>query len=341
MKINRREFGLLTLGATLSATAEPVRAAQKKKVTLALGSTSFAWFALYVADGAGFFSDEGLDLELIVTNANQTPIAAMLSGGVDLSGIGIQAGFAARAKKLPIKLVAPVTSAYTSTLFIRKDVAKRLNVSRQSPLPDRVKALRGLNLATTAIGSGPHLMYRFLFAQNGMNADKDATVVPTGDASPTLAAMSRGIIDVACFSPPVPEKAVADGYAEILIDFNAGDVPEATGMTYTALIASEEKFAKDPDTLSGIIRAMDKAYKLTSNDPKRAASAAKAFIKGIDPSLYEQSVRSILGSVPTVAEISSGSLDKAIKLLAAGGVRYDLNPDDLLMNDFVRAALSK
>ena len=213
-KIGRRAFGALALAATVSLGLGPAQAADMKKVTLALGSTSFAWFSIYVTHGAGFFKDEGLDVEVIPVGANQTPVAAILSGSADIAGIGVQASFAARDKKQPVKLLAPVAQAYTSTMFIRKDVAKRLGVSRNSPLEDRVKALKGLNLATTAIGAGPHLMYKFLFARYGMNADKDATVVPVGNSHATLAAMSKGVIDVSCFSPPVPLASVLTDHSK-------------------------------------------------------------------------------------------------------------------------------
>lgn len=55
---------------------------------IAIGSTSFAWFPLYAAYGAGYFRDEGIDLEIINVAANSTPVAAMMGGSVDMRASG-------------------------------------------------------------------------------------------------------------------------------------------------------------------------------------------------------------------------------------------------------------
>ncbi len=332
----------LAFAAILATSIGSSRAAELKKVSLALGSTSFAWFSIFVAHGAGFFEDEGLDVDIISVGANQTPVAAILSGGADIAGIGVQAAFAARDKKQPVKLLAPVAQAYTSTMFIRKDTAKKLGISRSSPLEERVKALKGLNLATTAIGAGPHLMYKFLFAKygGGLNADKDATVVPVGNSHATLAAMSKGVVDVSAFSPPVPQKAIADGYAETLIDFINGDVPETLGMVYTALAISEKKLNDDPEMLAAFLRALDKGGKLAHSDKKRAGEAARKFMKGLDSGLYDEAVDAIIGSVPKSVEMPTDGLEKYMNILKGGGYKYTVDFDDLVINDFVKKSLA-
>ncbi|WP_373086597.1 ABC transporter substrate-binding protein [Sneathiella sp.] len=336
----RRLIGAIALIAALSSIMTSTQAAELKKVNLALGSTSFAWFSIYVTHGAGFFEEEGLDVNIISVSANQTPVAAILSGGADIAGIGVQASFAARDKKLPVKLLAPVAEAYTSTMFIRKETAARLGISRESPIEDRVRALKGLKLATTAIGAGPHLMYKFLFAKYGMDADKDATVVPVGNSQATLAAMSKGVVDVSCFSPPVPQKAIADGYAETLIDFINGDVPETLGMVYTALAISEKKLQDDPKMLAAFLRALDKGGKLAHSDKKRAGEAAKKFMKGLDSKLYSEAVDAIIGSVPTSVETPIDGLEKYMVILKGGGYKYDIDFNDLVINDFVKKSLA-
>ena len=208
------------LGLIGSWSPDPAQAQTLRKVTVAAGSTSFAWLPLYVAHGAGFLKDEGLDVEIVTVAANTTPVATILSGGADIAGIGVQAAFAAADKKQPVKLLTPMTTEYTSVIFARKDVLEQKRVTAKSPLKERVKAMAGLRLATTAVGAGPDLMYRFLFAKygDGLNAERDAKIVPVGDARNTLAAMSKGAIDVSAFSPPVPQKAYSDGYAALLID---------------------------------------------------------------------------------------------------------------------------
>lgn len=317
--------------------------AQRRKFSIAIGSTSFAFFPIYVAHGSGFFRDEGLDVDIINVPANATPVAAILSGSADLAGLGTQAGFAAIDKAQPIRFLMPIMNEYTSTIFAHKDVLKQKGVSRASPMKDRVEAMKGLKLASTAIGAGPHLMYKYLFAKyaGGVDVDKVAEVVPIGNANETLAGMQRGVVQVSAFSPPVAEKAVADGYAEVLIDFINGDVPEIKGSVYIVLAASEDKLKKDPEGVKAFIRAMDRANRLAQTDLVKAGEAAREFMKGMESDLYSLGVKAIGPALPTEPTTSAEGLQRFMSLLEVGGYRYKVDYEKVIANDLVRQAIAE
>lgn len=318
--------------------------AAERTVKVAIGSTSFAWFPLYVAYGAGYFKDEGLNVEIVNVPANSTPAAAMMNGSVDIAGLGTQTAFAAIDKGLPIKILTPMVTEYTSTIFGRKDVLKAKGVSRQSPLADRVKAMFGLKLATTAIGAGPHLMYRYLFKTyaNGADADKVAQIVPIGNSSETLAGMKRGIVDISAFSPPVPEKAVADGYGEVLIDFMAGDVPAVQGSVYVVLTVSDDKLKNDAPMVAAFVRAINRADQLSKTDLTKAGEAAKVMLKNMDSDLYNRAVKSMTPALPATALVPVDGLGKMMHLLTETGYKYQhIDVKNITANDFVAKAIAE
>ncbi|MGE0154194.1 MAG: ABC transporter substrate-binding protein [Reyranellaceae bacterium] len=338
-----RAFLAACLAATVLAFGLTAQAADRK-VTVVVGSTSFVWFPLYVAHGAGYFKDEGLDVEVVRVAANSTPVAAILGGNADIGGIGPQAVFAAMEKGQPIKVLVSMADAYTSTLFVRKELLKEKGVTRDSPIKDRVKALTGLKLATTAIGAGPHLMYRYLFQHyaDGADVDKVATIVPIGDASATLAGMQRGLVDASAFTPPVPEKAVADGYAEVLIDFIGGDVPAAQDMIYATMSVTEEKLKTDGPMLAAFVRAIDRANKLAQQDLTAAGNAARGFMKELQSDLYASAVKAMQPALPKSTLVSVRGLDNALKLLEVGGYKFpNVDVSKLPVNDFIEQALAR
>lgn len=331
---------LLAALAVWSAPRDAV--AQGKKFSIVIGSTSFAFFPIYVAHGAGYFREEGLDVDIINVPANATPVAAILSGNADLAGLGTQAGFSALDKNQPIRIVMPLMNEYTSTIFAHKDVLKQKGVSRASPLKDRVEAMKGLKLASTAIGAGPHLMYKYLFAKYaGVDVDKVAEVVPIGNAGETLAGMQRGIVHVSAFSPPVAEKAVADGFAEVLIDFINGDVPEIKGSVYIILAATEDKLKKDPEGVKAFIRAIDRANKLAQTDLVKAGDAAREFMKSMQSDLYGLGVKAIGPALPIEPTTSIEGLKRFMGLLEVGGYRYNVDYEKAIANDLVRQAIAE
>ena len=314
------------------------------KVKIAIGSTSFAWFPLYVAYGAGYFKDEGLDVEIINVPANSTPVAAMMGGSVDIAGLGVQTAFSAIDKGQPIKILTPMVTEYTSTIFARPEVMRSKGITLKSPLADRVKAMIGLKLATTAIGAGPHLMYRYLFKKyaDGADVDKLAEVVPIGDSAATLAAMKRGIIDVSAFSPPVPEKAVADGIGEIMIDFIGGDVPEVAGAVYVVLAVADTKLTTDGPTIAAFVRALERANKLAQRDILAAGEAARPMLGKMESNLYVEGVKVMKPALPKTATVSVAGLQNFMNMLVAAGYKFDkVDINAITANDFVGKVLAE
>lgn len=321
-----------------------IGAAADRTVKVAIGSTSFAWFPLYVAIGGGFFKEEGLNVEVVNVPANSTPAAAMLNGSVDLGGLGVQTAFNAIDKGQPIKILTPMVTEYTSTIFVRKGLMKEAGITRQSPLRDKVKFLSGKKLASTAIGAGPHLMYRYLFKQylDGADVDKLAEVVPIGDSAPTLAGMKRGVIDVSAFSPPVPEKAEADDIGEVLIDFIGGDVPDIKGSIYVVLVVTDEKLKKDGPMVAAFLRAIEKANKLAEKDLVAAGTAAKVMMGSMESELYSRGVKAMAPALPKTATTSVKGLQTFKDLLIDAGYKFDtLDVSKITVNDFVEQALAK
>lgn len=330
-----------TIGVLMTWSAG--QAAEKVKVVIS--STSFAWLPLYVADGAGFFEKEGLDVEIINVKDGAVVVAAILKGDADVAGVGGNSVFAARAAGQPVKLLSPMNTEYTSTIFGRKDVFAKLGITAKSTLEEKIRALKGLKIGVISFNGGQHTMFRFLFAKyaGGAEVDKVAEIVPIGDSANTLAAMRRGAIDVSAFSPPVAEKAVADGYGVMLVDTIGGDVPETRGMVFTAMAVTETALKEKSAKLAAFVRGLNAADLLIQRDIAAAGTAARKHLKAMDSELYELGIRAMQKASPKNAETPIDGLKKYRELLAFGGTAYakgDFDFEAAVANDFVRDAIA-
>lgn len=315
------------------------------KLTVVLSSTSFAWFPLYVADGAGLFAKEKLDVEIVNVKDGAVVVTAILNGDADVAGVGGNAVFASRAKGQPIKILTPMNTEYTSTIFGRKDVLEKAGITDKSTLEQKVAALKGLKIGVIYFNGAQHNMMRFLLSKYGAGADVDkvAEVVPIGDAANTLAAMRRGAIDVSAFSPPVAQRAVADGYAMVLIDTINGEIPDTRGMVFTAMAVTENALTAKSKQLAAFVRAIDAADKLIQSDIQAAGKAARKHMGTMDSALYELGTKAMQPASPRSAETPIDGLKKYRELLAIGGSDYakgDFDFDAAVANDFVRDALA-
>lgn len=318
-------------------------AADKLKVVLS--STSFAWLPLYVADGAGFFKNEGLEVEIVNVKDGAVVVTAILNGDADVAGVGGNSVFAARAAGQPVRLLSPMNIEYTSTIFGRKEVFAKLGIGAKSTLEEKIRALKGLKIGVISFNGGQHTMLRFLFAKyaDGAEVDKVAEVVPIGDAANTLAAMRRGAIDVSAFSPPVPEKAVSDGYGVVLVDTIGGDVPETRGMVFTAMAVTEFALKDRAGKLAAFVRGLNAADLLIQKDIVAAGDAARIHLKAMESDLYKLGLLAMQKASPTSAETPIDGLKKYRELLAFGGAAYakgDFNFEAATANEFVKDALA-
>ena len=329
--------------AAAIALAAPAAHAADPKLTVVLSSTSFAWLPLYVADGAGYFRDEKIDVEISNVKDGSAVVAAILSKNADIAGVGANSVFAARRRDQPVKLIAPLNSQYTSVIFGRKEVFEKKGITAQSSIEAKIEAIKGLKVGVISFNGGQHMVMRFLM-QRYANADIDkvSEVLPVGDAGATLAAMSRGLVDVTAFSPPVPQRAIAEGYAMVLLDPIRGDIPATRGMVFTALAATEETIARRRAELGGFIRALDHANRLIVADTAKAGQAARKHMASMQADLYDAAMRALVPATPKSPEVSIEGLRIYYELLRAGGEKYaqgDFDFEAAVANDLVREAV--
>lgn len=342
----RSLFRMLCLIATLGLWLPSATMAQTNpKLSVVVSSTSFAWFPLYVADGAGFFKDEKIDVSITNVKDGAAVVTAIMSADADIAGVGANAIFAARDKKQPVVLLTPMSTEYTSVIFGRKDVFEKKGITANSTIAQKVEAMKGLKIGVIYFNGAQHTMFRFLMSRYGnAELDKVSEVLPIGDAGTTLAAMSRGLVDVTAFSPPVPQRAITEGYGMMILDPIRGDVPATRGMVFTAMAVTEALAEKRKADLIAFIRAIDKANKLIHSDAPKAGQAARKHMGSMQSELYDAGVLAMVPATPKSPEVPLDGLKTYYELLKFGGEKYAQGDFDFaasVVNNLVREAVKK
>lgn len=345
MTTRRLSLALCLLAFFVPALAASPAAAADPKLSVVVSSTSFAWFPLYVADGAGYFKDEKVDVSISNVKDGAAVVTAIMSGDADIAGVGANAIFAARDKKQPVVLLTPMSTEYTSVIFGRKELFEKKGITASSTMAQKVEALKGAKIGVIYFNGAQHTMFRFLMSRYGnAELDKVSEVVPIGDAGATLAAMTRGLIDVTAFSPPVPQRALTEGYGMVLLDPIKGEIPETRGMVFTAMAVTESAATKKKAEFGAFIRAIDKANKLIHADIAKAGQAARKHMSSMHSDLYEAGVRAMVPATPKSPEVSIDGLKTYYALLKFGGEKYaqaDFDFEASVVNGLVRDAVKK
>ena len=214
---------------------------------------------MWVARALGYFEQEGLELEVNLYPDADQAIKVVAEGGAQL-GVNQTAHIVkmARAGHTSVAFAA-LAGQWPSDLVIRTTVAQEKGITADKPYVGRVAALKGLR-----IGARPGMMtnlLREILRSGGLAADTDVTIIDPGSNEGLVTALRAGQLDAFVSFFPFTEVPVAEGIAQYLIRTARGEVPTVNGFLHTALVASPEYLAQQPQVIQAATRAIWRAQR--------------------------------------------------------------------------------
>jgi NitT/TauT family transport system substrate-binding protein len=314
-----------------------------KKVKLGIPGISFGWAPALLAVSKDYFREEGLDVEVVQTQAGPGIMNAVVSGNVDLA-VNVLASNAQAVKGgLPTKPVAfaAMVGEHSHQLVVKKDLAERIGVTRASSLNEKITLLRGTRIGITAVGSGGDKLTRRLLASGGITSpDTDVEITAVGNVDNVVAAFVANRIDGYLLTPPLTDLGVAHGNGVMLLDFSRGEWPSAQHATYTVLFAAQPYIASNPDVVLAATRSIEKALKFFQANPAAANSALKErFFPNLEADLFTFSAQANERALATTVVLDEAGVVRSIRLNLddAEGMTFA----DLATNEFAAKAAAE
>ncbi|HSF58519.1 MAG TPA: ABC transporter substrate-binding protein, partial [Candidatus Binatia bacterium] len=171
---------LLSCGLALSAQADD-------RVRITYASRSISAIMVFIANDRGFFKEENLEPQLILTRGT-TAIAAAVAG--DVEAIHIM-GTAIRGiiQGLPLKVLA-VNQKMPLFWLVTRPELKTFN------------DLKGKTMAVTTIGGSQQLAGFHMLRKGGIDPTTEITSIVSGDVPAQLQAQLSGPVHITILSPP-------------------------------------------------------------------------------------------------------------------------------------------
>jgi NitT/TauT family transport system substrate-binding protein len=334
-------FGLSPRAATLAITViwSGVFAAHAsaEKLVIAEGAHVIGYLAVYIARDQGYFTQEGLDVDIVPTRGSAQAVAAIIGGGADVALATVSDVANAVAEGRNLKVIAGITNQPQMMLTVSTDFAKKHGITAQSPLDERVKALKGGTFAVSAPGSMTDDVMRTLLTMGGSSPDRDAQIMALGGAGgEMLGALARNSIDGFVLSPPAGNQAEAGGKGIILVNLMAGEIPKYRDMMFQAIASTPATIAEKKDTLIKFTRAIARAQKSMATDKESAlALGAKAF-PNIDPPVFTSAFNIAYPSFSKDPVVPLPSVQKALDFTPT---KKKISADQMVDNAIANAAL--
>lgn len=289
----------LAVACFLHATPATSVASEPKKVSVAQASLSFNFIPMYVAQGRGFFKDEGLDLSVTMAGGGPAAVSALLSGGTDLALFSTSdAVNVLRRGNASLRGIAVTMNGIPAALTISRSAADRIKISPDSPLDQRKAALKGLSLAIQAAGGIEDFIIRAIALSSGLNPDRDIQMTPMSDFQAVLAGVKMGRVD-GCICPPPSDTILQRESGAIPLIVPERDLPQTRTM-HLSLIFTTQKYAEaNAQVLEKVVRAIARAEKLIAAEPDAAKAITRKFFERMDDKSFDAAWASALPHIPS------------------------------------------
>jgi NitT/TauT family transport system substrate-binding protein len=219
------------LFAVTANAAEPL-----KKIRIASKAPGESLVPYMIAQRLGFYRDEGLDAEVIVTRGTVTT-QVVLSGAVDYGNGG--------------SIPAILGGARMKILLVSSDKPSQHLVV--SPKITDIKQLNGKTVAISDTSGNSTLLFREMLKKAGVNVET-VQMRALGEPSVRLGALLAGTVDATMISIGMARQAQAKGFRILAY---SGDYVSSLSAN---LEASDDKIQSQPDEVYRAVKATLKGH---------------------------------------------------------------------------------
>jgi len=320
--MNNCRRNLLTVIGLILAVISALDAQAQEKIKIAYSSTDTLNQIWTIAQDAGFYKKNGLDVDLVYIGSTTVGIAAIMAQDIQ---VGNAAGSG----------VANANVRGADTV----SVACTINVlAYELVVLDSVKTaedLKGKSIGISRFGSVSDVAARELLKGLGLRPMEDVRILQVGGASERAAGFSRGVI--AGFPSPPGNVHLIPGGLPHRILANMGDLKKPYPLPFICAVTTKSYLAKNRSTVKRVVMALIEATQFFKTNKEASQKIIAKYLRGANKAYLDsayQSTAKIIERVPyTTREGMQIQLDDALKLNPASKVTVDSLIDDSIVRE--------
>ncbi len=265
-----RKIALLALLVTISGLSNSAFCATTQTpMRLLYPSFAGSWATAWIAKEAGYFSAEGLDVELIRVGGSSRMVAAMLGGSAPIIQAGAIAAITATTAGSDVVIIGSTGTVSPFRLIARPEIK----------LP---ADLKGKKAGITTFGSTSDQLVRIALKHFNLEANKDVAILTFGAQPEAFAALANGVVQVAALSYPLYPKAQKMGMRE-LVNFADLGVEDING----TVITTRTFLTQQRDTALRFMRAFTRGMQRYRTDKEFSKKVLAKYGKLNDEEILE------------------------------------------------------
>ena len=229
---------LLIVVATKGETAE--------RFFISIPGPTLSYVPLYYAQEKGFFSQEGLELHVLVVRGI-IGLSSLMSGEIDVT-CHAGSGFSAALRGIPIKIISVTRDRPIHELIVGPSITSSTD-------------LKGKGIAVGSLEGTAAVMTRRILQAKGLDPQKDVTLLSM-DTPARLQSLMTGKVSGAMMTPPSTYLAMDQGYKVF------GRGRDYMRFLQTGVVATDTYIKQRREPLVRFLRAWNRALKFYQDNPE-------------------------------------------------------------------------
>jgi ABC-type nitrate/sulfonate/bicarbonate transport system substrate-binding protein len=300
--------------------------AQQPEITIATAVGNMAYSAVWIAEQLKYFEQEGVRAKITVAGGGAPCQSAVVGRSTHFCASSSEGLILANQEGASLIAVQAHNRNMTLGITVRKAIVDKFNLTRKSPLDERLKVLTQLGtIGATSPGAVSEQIFKFLVKKAGGDPARLKFAYLGGNE--LVAAMANNVIDGLAQSPPQAESAEAIGKGYVLIPLGLGEVPELTNYPYLVLMSRTDWSEQNPQLVAAAARAISRGGALFHNSPEQAKAALRAHrfsdSKRLDDKLFNLAHSLVSNAIPPWGNMNQEGWQKVINFAAGAGILKD------------------
>jgi NitT/TauT family transport system substrate-binding protein len=281
------------------------------------------WFPVFhtatafVADGAGFWEDQNLTVEMVRGESGAQLSNFVSTGQVDVSYAATEVVIQAQDQGRDLLQIHPLVSTFTLNTVVSNAAWEESGLSDDATIEERLDAFSRMTIGYTSPGSPTDRYSRMFMQMAGINPEQEGTLVSVGGVPGLHAALETGQIDAFMLTPPGSTQPELEGYGRSFIRGTDGEIPGLEDFSDSAFGARAE-WLEDPENREAAIRlivGLIRAAQLIHDDPETAMDHLEAYYPDMDRSIMAAGLEDMTPAIPTDPMLSEEIVQQQIDIL--------------------------
>jgi ABC-type nitrate/sulfonate/bicarbonate transport system substrate-binding protein len=302
----------------LSFVSTSISFAEPTPLKVGLSEAVNTALAIWMAQEAGFYQANALNVEIINMNGGSRGAAELAAGRLDVMHVGLSSVIRLNQTGADLRVIAALANVIRFTFFSAPGVTTAAD-------------LKGGVVGVSSFGSESDSTVTLALQRLGLTRN-DVTLKEYGGGDRRLAALKSAEIKATAVNEPLTSMAREQGL-HVLFDL----VPERIPWLFTGIVVKRRSIESSRDVLSRFVKATAEGNYLALTDGKRAKEVLAKHANIVDPKILdisyddfrqlsppnieptEAAATNVLGQFPN----ASRSLDAYLDLSILGGLTKD------------------